>query len=140
MSVFTIDAKFDGALFDRRAKAIVEDAVEDTIRELVMIGERLAKERAIEVVYSVGGAHPEQYRPTGRWLNSLHGEMHGPHSGTVDDSNLVYGPWLEGVSSRNAATRFKGYATFRHVHGQLEQRADDVLDKHVKRAIQRLNR
>jgi hypothetical protein len=31
----------------------------------------------------------------------------------VNDSGVIYGAWLEGVSSRNQATRFKGYASFR---------------------------
>lgn len=137
--MIAIHAQVEGPIFSRHAKAIIEDAVQDTVRELVSEGEKMAKERAIEVVYSHGGAHPEQYRPTGRWLNSLHGEMTSPHEGTIDDSKLVYGPWLEGVSSRNDATRFKGYATFRHVFGQLELKADDVLERHIKRAIKRLD-
>lgn len=129
----------NGPVFGRKARDVIEDAVDGAVRELISEGEKLAKERAIEVVYSKGGAHPDQYRPTGRWLNSLHGEMTGPHEGTVDDSRLVYGPWLEGTSLRNDATRFKGYATFRHVHGQLEAKADDVLVKHVKRAVARID-
>ncbi len=31
----------------------------------------------------------------------------------VNDSGVLYGGWLEGVSSRNQTTRFKGYASFR---------------------------
>lgn len=29
------------------------------------------------------------------------------------DRGIVYGPWLEGVSQRNQASRFKGYHAFR---------------------------
>lgn len=42
----------------------------------------------------------------------------------ITDGGVVYGPWLEGISSRNAATRFKGYATFRRVAERVEKRAD----------------
>lgn len=31
----------------------------------------------------------------------------------VTDEGIVYGNWLEGTSSRNHATRFKGYWSFR---------------------------
>ena len=128
-----------GPVFGRRIHDLLKDALHDSVRELVALGERWAKERAVEVVYSHRGAHPDQYRPTGRWLNSLHGEMTGPLAGTIDDSRLVYGPWLEGVSSRNESTRFKGYATFRHVYGQLDDRADEVVEKHVRRAVARID-
>ena len=134
-----INVTINAAILGPHAKDIIQDALHDTVRELVAEGETKAKERAIEVVYSVGGAHPDKYRPTGRWLNSLHGEMTGPMAGTIDDSNLVYGPWLEGVSSRNQATRFKGYATFRHVFGQLEKMGDEIAEKHIRRAVRRLD-
>jgi glycine/D-amino acid oxidase-like deaminating enzyme len=32
---------------------------------------------------------------------------------TVNDNGVIYGPWLEGVGSRNRTTRFKGYFSFR---------------------------
>lgn len=134
-----INVQVSGPLFSPRVKDIIQDALHDTVRELVAEGEAIAKERAIDVVYSKGGAHPDLYRPTGRWLNSLHGEMTGPMAGTIDDSRLVYGPWLEGVSSRNQTTRFKGYATFRHTVGQLERRKDEIAEKHVRRAVGRFN-
>ena len=125
--------------FFRLGAAPVIASLHDAVSELVAQGERLAKDRAIEVVYSHGGAHPDQYRPTGRWLNSLHGEMTGNLEGTIDDSKLIYGPWLEGVSSRNETTRFRGYAVFRHVAGELERRKVDVLVKHIARAVEKMN-
>lgn len=133
-----VTIRVDGPFF-RLGAAPLLASLHDAVNELVAEGEKLAKGRAIEVVYSHGGAHPEQYRPTGRWLNSLHGEMTGPYQGTIDDAKLVYGPWLEGVGSRNESTRFKGYATFRWVFGELEKRAEDVLQKHVRRAVEKLN-
>ena len=35
------------------------------------------------------------------------------HSRLVNDRDAIYGSWLEGTSSRNQTTRFKGYATWR---------------------------
>jgi hypothetical protein len=39
---------------------------------------------------------------------------------SVNDDMVIYGPWLEGVGSRNyPVTRFKGYFTFKLVRQQL---------------------
>ena len=38
----------------------------------------------------------------------------------VNDSGVVYGPWLEGVSSRNQSTSFKGYHDFRKAAQELQ--------------------
>lgn len=44
----------------------------------------------------------------------------------VQDTNAVYGPWLEGVGSRNRTSRFKGYHVFRIVASGMQQRAVDI--------------
>lgn len=38
----------------------------------------------------------------------------------------VYGPWLEGVGSRNATTRFKGYWAFRKATAALDRRIEEM--------------
>lgn len=54
----------------------------------------------------------------------------------VTDGGVVYGPWLEGVSSRNEKSRFKGYAAFRRATqrtaGRVDQIARPIAAKHVK--------
>lgn len=55
----------------------------------------------------------------------------------VNDSDVIYGPWLEGVDSRNSTTRFKGYFAFRIATQMLQQRskeiAENVLPPHLRR-------
>lgn len=55
----------------------------------------------------------------------------------VTTSNATYGPWLEGVGSRNATTRFKGYHGFRQAGGELAAQAtpiaQDALAPYVRR-------
>ncbi len=55
---------------------------------------------------------------------------------SITDSGVIYGPWLEGVGSRNATTRFKGYHTFRIVGQQLDSMAvriaEDVLPIYLR--------
>lgn len=44
----------------------------------------------------------------------------------IHDTPSVYGPWLEGVGSRNATTRFKGYHTFRVIAQKLQDVAVEI--------------
>lgn len=57
----------------------------------------------------------------------------------IHDRDVVYGPWLEGVGSRNATTRFKGYRALRTAAQQLEAQAPAVLAPLVDIAVGRLN-
>lgn len=57
----------------------------------------------------------------------------------IDDSRVVYGPWLEGVGSRNKTTRFKGYHTFRLVGAQLDVDALPFLQRDVEQMVMELN-
>lgn len=58
----------------------------------------------------------------------------------VHDNDVIYGPWLEGVGSRNApVTRFAGYGSFRRAAQELESQALGVLAPLVDQAVGRLN-
>ena len=117
-----------GPFFTLGARPLV-DAVHDTVQELVIEGER-----------RVGlQLYPGHGLVTGHYKRSVHGEMTDSLHGRVHDSNVVYGPWLEGTSSRNKTTRFRGYALFRRATQQLDRLKGGVLAKHVARAIARLN-
>ena len=60
-------------------------------------------------------------------------------SNELSDSGVVYGPWLEGTSSRNQTSRFKGYATFRRATRKIEQRAGQIAAVTIRPYIQRMN-
>lgn len=48
----------------------------------------------------------------------------------VTDGGVIYGPWLEGVGSRNApVTRFPGYHTFRTVGQIVDRQAAQIADE-----------
>jgi hypothetical protein len=51
------------------------------------------------------------------------------HGSVVQDGGVIYGPWLEGVGSRNRTTRFKGYFTFRRTTAQLNVRATPIAEE-----------
>lgn len=56
-------------------------------------------------------------------------------------SNVTYGPWLEGVGSRNyPVTRFPGYHIYRKVAQQIDRTAVAVMNPPIHQACERLNR
>jgi hypothetical protein len=56
----------------------------------------------------------------------------------VHDGNLVYGDWLEGVSERNRAGRFKGYRSFRIASQELDRQAGPIVDRAIGDRMARL--
>lgn len=57
----------------------------------------------------------------------------------VDDSGVVYGPWLEGTSSRNARSRFKGYATFRRTRDAVQRDVVAIAGPIIDRVARELS-
>lgn len=57
----------------------------------------------------------------------------------IDDSDVIYGNWLEGTGSRNQTTRFKGYASFRKAVQRLNGRTMQIIQPVVDRYVSKLN-
>lgn len=78
--------------------------------------------------------------PTGYYESRVHvsNTSSGVEIGDGGQAGPVYGPWLEGVGSRNATTRFKGYHAFRIVTSMLEQRIEVIGDRLLWRVARRL--
>jgi hypothetical protein len=70
--------------------------------------------------------HDHFRQPTGYYESHVH--ISNASSGLeVTDGGWAgpkYGPWLEGVGSRNQTTRFKGYHAFRNAAIKAQQRAE----------------
>jgi len=77
--------------------------------------------------------------PTGYYRSHIQKERQGK-DWHVHDDNVVYGGWLEGVSSRNQSTRFKGYHSFRLVLQDIRKVAIDIAAKVFSQHVDRLNR
>lgn len=57
----------------------------------------------------------------------------------TDMSGLIYGPWLEGVGSRNSpVTRFPGYHTYREVGAWVQREVGGSSDRYVEILVDRL--
>lgn len=76
--------------------------------------------------------------PTGFYRSRIQTRNLGTSS-LITDGGVIYGPWLEGVGSRNATTRFKGYSTFRRVAPRLQRKVPQLVAPALRRAVGRLN-
>jgi len=77
---------------------------------------------------------------TGNYRRNVSAEVRPSLSVVLSDGGVIYGPWLEGVSSRNQSTRFKGYATFRKTGQWLNKQIPKEAEKLKKAIAQRMNR
>ena len=76
--------------------------------------------------------------PTGYYRSRINSDVTATQ-GLVHDSNVIYGPWLEGIGSRNATTRFKGYHHWRRTVQYLEQEEGPaILERHFPVLVKRL--
>lgn len=73
--------------------------------------------------------------PTGYYESRIQAEQISAEMWSINDSGVIYGPWLEGLSSRNQTTRFKGYATFRRVQGRISQKCTEIVQAWAGRTI-----
>lgn len=130
-----------GMFFKKRAKPL-RKALKRAVSDLVEMGEQRLDDvlkprtRPPGVYLSVAQAQRGK-ASTGHYRRSIHGETKGL-KGRIDDSRVVYGPWLEGISSRNKTTRFKGYASFRKTTDLLNKKAKGVLQKRINAAVREL--
>lgn len=110
-----------GPLFDRGPERF-RDAVRDVTQDLVERAESMVKAQ----LYTGHGLI------SGHLRRSIAGEMKGPLSGVVA-TKVVYGAWIEGVSTRNEKTRFKGYAMFRKSAQALDKMAPRLLSVRLQK-------
>jgi hypothetical protein len=103
-----------GPLFDGTASALVQRYTQEGGEEVARWADAEVH-RVLEQVLR---------HPTGYYESQVRVDQVSPDSFVITDGGVVYGPWLEGISERNQATRFKGYGTFRRVAQRVEARAD----------------
>ena len=111
------------------------------MQHLVELGEQRLDEtlrpRPSGVYLSVSEARVPS---TGNYRRNVSGKVTQNLEGIITDGNVIYGPWLEGISSRNQSTRFKGYASFRKTSQWLNKQIPKEADKFMKEIARRMNR
>lgn len=66
--------------------------------------------------------------PTGYYESNVRARQVG-NLQQVDDSGVVYGPWLAGESERNRTTRFKGYMHWRVTQQKTDAFAEEIAER-----------
>ena len=128
--------------FSPHAPQALKSAMSGAVRELVQIGEsELGNQLSPQprgVYLSVAEARPGQ-ASTGNYRRNISTKVTNLN-GLITDGGVIYGPWLEGESSRNQTTRFKGYFTFRKTSQELQKKSRKVFDAHLRRFVNRMNK
>ncbi|MFK0140716.1 hypothetical protein [Streptomyces murinus] len=108
-----------GALAIRRMTAVaVEEIADYTHHEVLMQLVKVLRE------------------PTGYYESRIVKERVSVESYSINDSNVIYGPWLEGIGSRNyPVTKFEGYHTFRIVRNRMLQKAAVIAEAAILRQM-----
>jgi len=102
-----------GPLFDGRAATACQDLTEELVTAVATEGKnRLVGRMALTY------RHPTPY-----YWTQVHVVRVTALRARVDDARsgrpMIYGPWLEGTSRRNASSRFKGYRIWAAVRAAL---------------------
>ncbi len=58
---------------------------------------------------------------------------------TAEYPQILRGPWLEGTSTRNTSTRFKGWKMFRLTAGRLRKQVGPLVQDLFRQAVAKLN-
>lgn len=118
-----------GPIFDHSVHGLAARMCEEMEQELADEGERL-----------VNAELPRVFRnETGFYQSHIRQEPEGAGIMVSDGGQIVYGPWLEGVGSRNSPkTRFPGYSTFRRMAQRLRGKARVQVEPIVNRWVDRM--
>jgi hypothetical protein len=127
----TVTVTVRGPLFDGRA----ETAMRDMTRALKDDTGRWA----LDHLKAGTSVFRYEYHPaTGRYAAGLDVEPRDADTDVVFE-HVVYGAWIEGVGSRNARSRFKGYFLFRRAATALNAALPNVTAKTVAAYISRFS-
>jgi hypothetical protein len=121
-------ATFSGPVFNGMADVIVDRNLAAAEMDVAEAGHGLVQTNLAGSLQNPTGRYQRatQVRPGG-----------GGHE--VSDGGVVYGPWLEGVGSRNRSTRFKGYWSYRRAMQSLRGMAPRIISEHEDRMTRELN-
>ncbi|MEY9876644.1 hypothetical protein ABH931_006154 [Streptacidiphilus sp. MAP12-33] len=77
--------------------------------------------------------------PTGYYTSKTTLTPLSPTSYSLNDGGVIYGPWLEGVGSRNSpVTRFPGYHIYRKTKNSIAQKQKAIVQAWLERTVHEL--
>lgn len=122
-----VEATRTGPFFDGTTQRHLSLAIDEAEQEIATIG-------ADHLRGDLGA--PPFKNPTGWYKSHITPKKIGPFW-MIQDSGVVYGPWLAGTSSRNRTSRFKGYQHWRRLITFVHRIAKPTTDRIIARALKR---
>ena len=125
-----------GPLFKQGGR-IVGKVTEGFVTRMMQLGEQrldivLRPRDTGPGVYLTATQAQKGKKSTGHYLKNVHGTPQGLRA-RIDDSGVVYGPWLE-----FGGGRFKGYAAFRKTKEWLDKQVSSESRDYMKNYVRRL--
>ena len=123
------EASYSGPLFDGKVSADAERFLAEAITEVANQGKS-----EVMTLENATFKHPTPYYEPQTDIRRV-----DPTTNVINDRGIIYGAWLEGTSSRNQTTRFKGYANYRRATQALDHKAADLVQHVLTPYISRWN-
>lgn len=124
-----VEITVSGPLFDGRAARELAAYCDEAREQIAEFGEE-------HVLLLMGMAFRH---PTGYYESHVITERVAADSSRVHDQGIVYGPWLEGVGSRNSpVTRFPGYWHWKRTKALLATAAPGMAQRLLDRYLPRM--
>jgi hypothetical protein len=123
-----INVTASGPVLVGRAASMADDMTADAVDEVAAVAEEQAV-RLMQLYFR----YPTPYY----WTRVT--TAHPAYlTAIVYDQGVVYGPWLEGVGSRNRTTRFKGYRHWRTTRAEVASRVPTITGPVVDQWLDRM--
>lgn len=121
-----IEITMSGPLFDGRAARAMQDAADDAREDIAEFAED----------YALGLMGANFRNPTPYYETQVITERAASDVSRVHDQGVVYGPWLEGIGSRNRARPgFPGYGHWRQTRQLAQARGPAIADRAAQRHL-----
>lgn len=124
----SVSLDVSGPLADGRAEKAVEDWQERTTQALAAEAVKMLGDTAMDKSGRASGAFREHLKAV--TVSPGEASVPGPMI-----RGVVWAPWLEGTSTRNKSTQFRGYKLFAKTRAELNQRATDIAQRELDAVI-----
>jgi hypothetical protein len=122
-----------GPMLEGRASLILDNYMRANMNLIATLAVDAVQQELDVVLQNPTGFYRKQIRSVVRH------NRRATHDVVVDDSGVVYGPWLAGTGSRNSpVTRFKGYTHWRKAAQRIEKLSKTVTVGTLPQLVRKL--